>query len=66
MSDLQKFKDKLAEGLYGMTAEQAIAKGICIQCKQPALPNCYSEAGVREFRISGLCEECFDKITGGC
>jgi hypothetical protein len=26
------------------------------------LANCYSEAGRREYHISGLCERCFDAI----
>jgi hypothetical protein len=40
--------------------EGALDKGICIDCGQPALPNCYSEAGREEYMISGLCEKCFD------
>lgn len=47
----------------------------CIECKQciiwlgelegPALGkgHIYSEMGLREIRITGLCEWCFDKIT---
>jgi hypothetical protein len=65
MSDLQQFKDKLATDLYGQTANQSQSTGLCIQCKEPALPKCYSEAGKREYRISGLCEACFDEICGG-
>ena len=37
-------------------------KGICINCGEEALPKCYSEAGIREYSISGLCELCFDRI----
>jgi len=61
--NLQTFKDNLAKELYGETTEEAHKVGLCIQCKQLALPNCYSEAGKREYRISGLCEKCFDEIT---
>ena len=25
----------------------------------------YSKAGVREFGVSGMCEYCFDQVTGG-
>ena len=35
---------------------------LCIQCKQPAIPRCHSEAGRREFAISGMCEVCFDAM----
>ena len=58
---LQQFKDNLAKGLHGMTVSEGVGKGICIECRQPALANCYSDAGRKEFRISGLCEKCFDK-----
>ena len=66
MSELQKFKDNMAKELYGQTKAEAVAEGqICIDCKEPALANCYSDAGREEYRISGLCEKCFDRITGG-
>lgn len=39
----------------------AIARGICVKCKRDK--SWYSEAGKKEYYISGLCEECFDKIT---
>ena len=59
---LQEFKDTLAKGMFGMSKDEAIEKGICVKCKEEALPKCYSQAGVKEYYISGLCEECFDKI----
>jgi len=59
---LQEVKDTIAKDLYGQTTEEAVATGLCIQCKQPAIQNCYSEEGKREYYISGLCEKCFDKI----
>jgi hypothetical protein len=45
-----------------VTTEEAMQGGLCIECKKPALDNCYSPAGVREYYISGLCEKCFDEI----
>lgn len=62
--DLQQFKDKMAMDLYGQTTEEAKTTGLCIQCHKPALENCYSAAGRREYKISGLCEKCFDEICG--
>jgi len=59
---LKEFKDNFARALYGETVEDAKAKETCIQCKKPAVERCYSEAGKQEFRISGLCEICFDAI----
>jgi hypothetical protein len=61
---LQEFKDNFAKTLFGMSKEEAIEKGICIGCKKPALANCHSDAGRREYQISGLCERCFDRVMG--
>jgi len=61
---LEQLKDTLAKSAFGMTKGEASSQGICVCCKQPALPKCYSEEGRREYGISGLCEECFDKICG--
>jgi len=64
MTSLLKLQNALSQSLYGMTKDKAVAEGICISCREPALANCYSEAGRREYRISGLCEKCFDDICG--
>ncbi len=64
---LKKLQKEMAKELFGTTKEEGSLKGVvlmCIKCKQPGIPNCYSEAGRRELQISGLCEKCFDKITG--
>lgn len=36
----------------------------CLVCKQRFSDlNVYSEAGLAEIRISGICETCFDELT---
>lgn len=35
---------------------------ICYQCGRVAKEHWYTEAGLREVEISGICEECFDKM----
>lgn len=65
MNDLKNLKDSLARELYGKTTDDAVNSGLCIDCGEPALENCYSDAGRAEVSISGLCELCFDKIMGG-
>lgn len=47
--------DKLKKELYGATEE-----GVCIRCKKP--PRFKTEAGKREYQISGMCEYCFDEL----
>lgn len=64
MTTLQQFKDDFARQLFGQTSTEAQDQGICIECKQPAVlgVNIFTPAGSREYKISGLCEVCFDKI----
>ena len=45
---------------FGMTREEAWEKGVCVECKKP--PTFYSEAGRNEYRLSGMCEPCFDDM----
>lgn len=35
---------------------------ICYQCGRVAKEHCHSEAGLKEVEISGMCEECWDKM----
>lgn len=63
MKKLSEFKDTVAYEIYGTTVSQGQGQGICISCKEEALPKCYSNAGRKEYKISGLCEMCFDTIT---
>jgi hypothetical protein len=60
---LQDFKDSFSRNLFGKTVKEATSTGTCINCEKNAMENCYSEAGRREYYISGLCEKCFDKIV---
>jgi len=62
---LKEFQEDMAREFFGMTTKEAKESGHCIKCRQLALPNCYSEAGRKEYKISGLCEKCFDEITRG-
>ena len=60
--DLRKMasqSDKIELSKQGLSRD-----GLCISCREPALPKCYSEAGRREYSISGMCEKCFDEMFG--
>jgi len=58
------FVDNLSKSVYGLTKTEAIAKEICITCKMSVKPgvNIHSPEGAAEYRISGMCEDCFDAL----
>ena len=60
--ELRRLADELAKEATGMTQTEAWSSGICVKCKEPALPKCYSDAGRREYQISAMCEKCFDSL----
>ena len=60
---MQAFKDKVAMSFYGMTLDQAHAEKICIYCKASIKGRIITLAGEREYRMSGLCEICFNAIN---
>lgn len=55
---MNTFVDTLAKKAFGQTTQEAIDKGLCIACGEPA--KFYSEAGKREYQITGMCEYCYD------
>ncbi len=52
--------NKISGQLFDMTASKALKQGICVSCKKA--PKFYSEAGREEYKISALCEYCYDDI----
>lgn len=62
--DLNTFKDGLAIDLFGITTAKAIRKKICIDCKKP-MKSFENKFEMKEWAISGLCNSCFDRNTGG-
>lgn len=60
MNDLRAFQDAVSTAAHGMTKGEALAKAVCVKCKEP--PRFKTEAGEREYGISGLCEYCWDEI----
>ena len=62
---IKRVMDDLAIQMFGISVGAALEQGVCVQCKEAALPKCYSDLGRSEYTISGLCESCFDEITRG-
>ena len=70
------FANALALKAFGMTLTQANEQGICIACKMAIRDErvvgeetgepgqIYSDLGMQEYRISGLCETCYDTLEG--
>lgn len=55
MNLMQQFKAEAAA---------AVAAGKCVHCGQQfSDKNVHSDAGWREVKISGMCEDCFDAVT---
>jgi hypothetical protein len=60
---LRDFQDAISREAHGLTKAEAIEQGICVDCKKPnALSRCVTDAGRREYYISGMCEECWTKL----
>lgn len=60
---LHELRDQTSTSAFGMTREQAWEKGVCIQCKEPdPWSRCHDEASEREYAITAICGECWDKM----
>ena len=59
VSTIKKLMDNLGSALYDMTPDEAIDQKVCIKCKES--PRFKTEAGRREYQLSGICEYCFDE-----
>jgi hypothetical protein len=45
---------------FGITRKEAQNQRVCAMCKQS--PTFTTEAGRKEYAISGVCEPCFDDL----
>jgi hypothetical protein len=59
---MTKFQESIAKAM-GIDLNKK-KQGICLSCDLPAADRCTTEAGKREFEISGTCEVCFDSMFG--
>lgn len=57
--DLRAFVDAGYKEAGWLTLTEAHEKQLCVSCRKP--PTFYSDAGRREYSMSGLCEPCFDE-----
>jgi thymidine kinase len=62
----------LSKSLFLYTADEARAQGICVKCKEKIFyspgrsaereGHIYSVPGQNEYRITAMCEYCYDKM----
>lgn len=57
---LEDFKDNVSREAHGITKAEAHVKSVCINCKKP--PRFKTCEGEAEYRISGMCEDCWDEL----
>lgn len=69
MKSLKKSKqmnevlDTISENLFGRKREDSIKKNICVMCGNIVDENNFKdELSLKEFKISGVCQSCQDKI----
>jgi hypothetical protein len=60
-TSITKMLDNLSEMAYGRSASDSIKADVCVACGKPAV-EFTDEISKREFSISGLCQECQDRI----
>ena len=61
--NLQDFKDDISRAACGMTVAEAHKLGVCIDCRKPdPLSRCRTAEDRAEYKISGMCGECFDAL----
>ena len=56
--------NNLSTSIYGISMEEAVKQEICVQCQQPAMSNIFTDLGMEEYYISGICERCWDRMFG--
>lgn len=60
---LQNMLDSLAKMMGAKaTPSESQAAGICFVCGELAEPRCTTDAGRKEYKISSMCEICWDKL----
>lgn len=57
-------KNAFAKMIFGMTKVEAHEAGICLSCKKVIDSKLLSSTDIKEYDISGLCPDCFLRITG--
>lgn len=59
---MRRIKDNIALAFHGITMTEALEKGICVDCRKSVAGSFKDDLSIKEYSISGLCQECQDKV----
>ena len=61
---MQKYLNKVSEYMFGMKVGDALRDRVCVKCHEDAELKEWKKVDVHEYKVSGLCPDCFlDIIT---
>lgn len=61
--EMKNFLDGFTRDAFGMSRSEAIKNGVCVVC-QTVADNFRDDVSEREFKISGMCQNCQDDVFG--
>ena len=61
--NVPEIRENLAFDVFGRSLKRSLATAVCVCCKQEAA-SFKDELSKREYKISGLCQKCQDKVCG--
>jgi hypothetical protein len=59
---IKALMDQQSRATFGRSVSEALDGGVCVKCGLDHVSRCTTDAGKREYWISGLCEICWDEI----
>lgn len=59
--EMQAFVDGLSKSTFGISITEAQSKLICVDCGTNAINTFRDSINAKEYRISGLCQDCQDR-----
>ena len=62
MTNAKESANRLAQLAFGITLTEAHRQLVCIRCRQPIIAALTSTNDYKEYRLSGLCPDCFDNL----
>ena len=61
--ELTEFLDSMSKEMFGVSFSEAMKDNICVSCKVP-ITGFRNFISLKEFTLSGLCQECQDSVFG--